>query len=107
MKLEGLEIHEGMPLITRNPERYTNAVVYKIEGSTIFVCSDFCNVIKLSEESICEAYSVPEHYKETFIWVDEEYRRGVYSFKRWLEDNLHATLKMAKEVGLSLPLEGE
>lgn len=102
MELEGFEINEGFPLITKNPNNYTNAIVYKIEGNDIFICSDFCNVVKHSEESLSLSYSVPEHYRETFVWGDDEYRKGIYSVERWLEDNLHATLKVAKEVGISI-----
>lgn len=64
-----MKLRVGMPLVTKNAQRYTNAVVYKLfEGehrTVVYVLSDFGNIMKYSsEEDVLENYYVSEGYFE-------------------------------------------
>lgn len=62
-----MKLRVGMPLVTRNGQRYTNAVVYKlIEGehrTVVYVLTDYGNlrIFPSIEDVLCD-YEVSERY---------------------------------------------
>ena len=70
-----MKLRVGMPLMTKNGQLYSNAVVYKIfEGehrNVVHVLSDFGNLMILpSEQDVLERYDICDGYLEYKSIVD-------------------------------------
>lgn len=71
-----MKLKAGITLVTKNPQQFSNAVVYKVvEGkyrNTIWVLSDFGNIMKFpSEETVLECYDISENYLDTVFTMFE------------------------------------
>ena len=80
-----MKLKAGIPLVTKNPQKFTNAVVYRvIEGvhrNVVYVLTDFGNLRKFpSEEDMFEDYVISNSYLET---VDMMYEYGME--QEWLD----------------------
>ena len=71
-----MKLKAGIPLTTKNPQEYTNAVVYKVvEGehrNVVWVISDFGNIMKFpSEEDVFQRYVVSRTYEREVYYAGE------------------------------------
>lgn len=72
----GFELKAGIPLVTKNSMRLSNAVVYSViksdNRSVVTVISDFGNIMKFpSVEDVLENYDISEGYLEYYRWSKE------------------------------------
>lgn len=72
----GFELKAGIPLVTKNSMRLSNAVVHSVikseNRSVVTVISDFGNIMKFpSVEDVLEHYDISEGYLEYYRWSKE------------------------------------
>lgn len=90
----------GIPLITKNPQQFSNAVVYKVtEGkhrTVVHVLTDYGNlrVFPSIEDVLCE-YVVSNSYLET---VDMMYEYGMG--QEWLDGQFNIRDRLQHQIEL-------
>lgn len=98
-----MKLKAGIPLVTKNPQQFSNAVVHKvIEGKhriVVHVLTDYGNLrIFPSVEDVLEDYIISESYLDTVAMMNE-YDMG----QEWLDgqfdirDRLHHQIELLTE----------
>lgn len=95
-----MKLRVGMPLVTKNAQRYTNAVVYKLfEGehrTVVHVLTDYGNLIRFPsvEDVLCD-YVVSNSYLETLDMMNE-YGMG----QEWLDGQFDIRDRLQNQITL-------
>lgn len=95
-----MKLKAGIPLVTKNPQQFSNAVVYKvIEGkhrNVVYVLTDFGNLRKFpSEEDILEDYVISNSYLDTVDMMNE-YGMG----QEWLDGQFDIRDRLQHQIEL-------
>lgn len=95
-----MKLKAGIPLITKNPQALSNAVVYKvIEGnhrSVVHVLTDYGNLrVFPSVEDVLEQYSISTAYTDT-LWIKEE----MYLPNDWLDGQFNIRDRLQHQIEL-------
>ena len=74
-KDSGIELKAGVPLVTKDGDKLSNAVVYEVNKGThrtvVTVLSDFGHLLKFpSVEDLLQCYKISKGYLEYYHWSD-------------------------------------
>jgi hypothetical protein len=103
-----MKLKAGIPLVTKTPQQFSNAVVYKvIEGvhrTVVYVLTDFGNLRKFpSEEDMFEDYVISDSYLDTVSMADE-FNMG----QEWLDGQFDIRDRLQHQIELLIEaLEGK
>lgn len=95
-----MKLRVGMPLVTKNAQRYTNAVVYKLfEGehrTAVHVLTGYGNlrIFPSVEDVLCD-YVVSNSYLETLDMMNE-YGMG----QKWLDGQFNIRDRLQNQITL-------
>ena len=90
LELEGLNLHAGFPLITKNPQTLTNAVVFEIQDEQhIKVLTDFGNMRIISLNSLSFDYTVSASYEDILVSSGRLNTEELYSLGCRLLKQIH------------------
>lgn len=72
----GIELKAGVPLVTKDGDKLSNAVVYEVNKgehrTVVTVLSDFGNLLKFpSAEDLLQCYNISKGYLEYYRWSKE------------------------------------
>lgn len=72
----GFELKAGVPLVTKDGDKLSNAVVYEVNKgeyrTVVTVLSDFGNLLRFpSVEDLLQCYNISEGYLEYYRWSKE------------------------------------
>lgn len=72
----GFELKAGIPLVTKDGDKLSNAVVYEVNKGehriVVTVLSDFGNLLKFpSVEDLLQCYNISKGYLEYYHWSKE------------------------------------
>lgn len=99
----GFELKAGVPLVTKDSNRLSNAVVYKVckgeHRTTITVISDFGNRINFpSIEDLSYHYNISKGYLEYYRWSKElNIESSALDAEFCLRERLHRQIELLTE----------
>ena len=103
-----IKLKVGIPLVTKDGNRYSNAVVYKVfdngERQRYQILTDFCNrLMFMSEEDVLSYWDISEGYKEYYLVskefdIDEEVLDSAFCLRDRLNRQLELINKAIEEL---------
>lgn len=95
----GIELKAGVPLVTKDGDKLSNAVVYDVNVTQhrcqVTVLTDFGNLLKFpSVEDLLQCYNISKGYLEYYHWSDYLVEASALDTQFCLRDRLERQIEL-------------